>query len=276
MLIHTDPKKIQNALRDFTNATGINLQLLAEDFSHLFETPREHNSYCATIQQAPSGRFSCHCSDRALLERCRRSKQVEFHTCHAGLIDLAVPILQEERIIGYIILGQMKQSEDFSAVAEKLSALSLSLGQMREHYANLPLFDTEKIQSVANLAVMLAKYLLLEHMLRPGGHRGAEKAAAYIEAHLDEPLSVQTISDSVHISKSALYQYFRDCFDCTVSEYITARRVERAAQFLCFSDLTVEEISRRVGFSTATYFTVRFKAAKGTTPLRYRQLHRAE
>lgn len=272
MLINYDIPKIAATLEDFYKATDININLLKADFS--FVSGRSHRKgtgYCQCVQNTAAGKTACRHSDLQLLEQCRATKQPCAHVCHAGLIDAAAPILYEDEIIGYVIFGEMKGGTDFSALKPKLSELGLDLAEMEAYYDEIPLFDPERIQSVSNIMMMLTRYLLLENMLQPRFDDRLQQVVGYINDHLTEELSVQRISRSANISKSVLYQRFHDVFGCTVSEYVNEKRVALACDLLQKTDLSVEVIAQRVGFSGASYFVEVFKRLKGTTPLKFRK-----
>lgn len=272
MIITYDLEKIDKALEDFYKATDININLLKADFS--FVSGREHrenNCYCKAIQKIPAGKKTCMKSDITLLEKCRKTKRMQMHICHAGLIDAAAPIMYGDVIIGYIIFGEMKSSADFSSLKNYIESLKLEFSQMEKYYGNIPLFDSDKIQSVANIASMLAKHILLENMLTPGFDECIRRAEDYITEHLEEELTIRRISESINVSKSVLYKKFHNTFGCTVSEYINGKRIEKSLELLKKTDLTAEEISRQVGFSSAPYFGKVFKKMKGTTPLKYKK-----
>jgi len=272
MLINYDIEKLNTALQDFYNSTGVNIQFLTSDFMHLISNQSNHNSYCESIQSTTEGRKCCYSSDKILLKKCKESKKPQMHMCHAGLIDVAVPVLYNDTILGYIILGQMKKEFDFTAVEENIFGLGLDMSQMKEHYSSLSFFDYDKIQSVSNVASMLAKYILLENMLKPNINSNLEKVTDFIDKNLDKDLSIQNISRTVHMSKSVLYKYFRNYFGCTVGEYINTKRVEKSVEMLINTDLSIEEISQSVGFTSATYYGRVFSNKKGITPLKFRKL----
>ncbi|MBQ7794048.1 MAG: helix-turn-helix domain-containing protein [Clostridia bacterium] len=187
------------------------------------------------------------------------------------MIDVAVPLLYDDTILGYIILGQMKTNTDFSSVKKYLSELGLDLAEVEGYYTELAYFDYDRTQSIANIATMLAKYILLENMLKPELNRNIEKAVAFINENLDKALTVQSISKGINVSKSVLYKDFHTYFGCTVSQYINTRRIEKSIDLLVRTDLSVEEISQKTGFSSAAYYSRIFKKQKGIAPLKFRK-----
>ena len=114
MIINYDIQKIDQMLLDFYNATGISMDLLKADFSFVAHRFWEKNLYCKAVQQTEEGKKGCLRSDAELFRRSQQSKKAEMNICHAGLIDVSVPILYNDVIIGYIIFGQMKTDTDFS------------------------------------------------------------------------------------------------------------------------------------------------------------------
>ena len=271
MIITYDLEKIDKTLEDFYKATDININLLREDFSYVSgRIHRESNYYCSFIQNTKKGKKACGYSDKMLLEKCRETKKPQMHICHAGLIDAAAPILYGDVIIGYIIFGEMKESTVIPSLKSHIESMGLDFAKMEKFYGDIPLFDSDKIQSVSNIASMLAKHILLENMLKPDFDECMENAVAFIDNNLAEPLSIQLITESTNVSKSVLYKKFDSAFGCTVSEYINLKRVEKAVELLKTTDLSMEEISAKAGFSSAPYFGKVFKRIKGTTPLQYK------
>jgi len=116
MFINYETKKINKTLYDFYNSTGITINLLDADFNLVSHTPHEFSNYCKCIQKSESGKKACRHSDIELLKKCKESKKTQIHVCHAGLVDVAVPVNYDGEIIGYMILGQMKTNSDFSQI----------------------------------------------------------------------------------------------------------------------------------------------------------------
>jgi len=277
MVVNYDAQKINKLLKDFYNSTGINMDLLKDDFSYINNNSHcENNKYCKCIQNTSKGKKVCLCSDQELLERCKKTKKPEMHLCHAGLMDVAVPIIYDDIILGYIIFGQMKTDKDYSYIKNYLKSLGLDTELMNEYFNEIPFFDSSKIQSISNIASMLVKHILLENMLKPDFDEKIQKAVNFIDENLEKELSIQVISKKVNVSKSVLYKRFHDCFKCTISEYINNKRIDKSVEFLKNTDLSMEEISQKVGFSSASYYGKIFKKQKGIAPLKYKKICRID
>ena len=274
MTVDYDIKKIDKALLDFYNAVGIRIELLKDDFSPVSSNQHELCDYCLAVQSCSRGKEICIWSDTILLEKCKATKKTQVHICHAGLVDIATPVLYDDIIIGYIIFGQIKTDTDFSDLKDYVEGLGLDTKKMEDCYTSLLEFKPNKIESITNIASMLVKNILLENMLKPALNDSVRAAVDFIDKNLERELSIKEISTSINVSKSVLYKQFHDKFNCTVSEYIKRRRIEKSIKLLKKDGLSIEEISQSVGFSSASYFSKIFKAYIGKSPLQYKKISR--
>ncbi len=271
-MINYDTDKLDRLLKDFYNATGINMDFYTEEFMSVSgNTNRENIEYCKCIHKTEKGNSRCIASDGELLRKCKETKTYQLHVCHAGLTDVAVPIMHQDNIMGYVIFGQIRTSSDFSTVEKYVEELGLDKKAMGERFADIPIFDSGKIESILNIATVLAKHIMLENMLKPDYDKILDSAVNYIMKNLERPISIKDIAKNANCSKTVLYERFRRALNCTVVEYINAQRITRSAELLKSTNLSVEDISQKVGFSGASYFCKTFKKQFGTSPFKYRQ-----
>lgn len=100
---------------------------------------------------------------------------------------------------------------------------------------------------------------------------GILKAMAFIDAHLEEPLSLSDIAAVAGISPNYFSALFRRICNVTLWDYITAKRVEKAIRMICEeTDRTMLEIALACGFNNTANFNKAFKKQTGMTPSRYR------
>ena len=272
MVINYEIDKINTLLHDFYNSTGITIDLLKTDFTKVSHTKYEFNKYCKYIQETQIGKNACRMSEISLLQKCRETKKMQMHICHAGLVDIAVPIIYEDEIIGYIIFGQLKTESDFLKVKNYLSDFIPNIEKMSEYYAEISYYNSDRIKSVSSIATLLVKYILLENMLKPKLDENIQKVINYIEENLNSDLSVKSISKNVNISKSVLYKKFHSHFSCTPAYFINIKRVEKSTEYLLKTDMSIEEISQKLGFASASYYSRIFKKIKGVSPLKFKKL----
>jgi AraC-like DNA-binding protein len=96
----------------------------------------------------------------------------------------------------------------------------------------------------------------------------------FIEEHYHEPISLKDVAQAVSLSRGHLTTIVRRKTGRTVQEWITERRMAQARRLLVETDLSVEEVGRRVGYGESGYFVKSFRRAHGSTPLGWRRAGR--
>ena len=109
----------------------------------------------------------------------------------------------------------------------------------------------------------------------PALGREAARALAdirrYMEEHLDEPLTISTLSRRACLSATTFKAGFRRLYGLPVHAWLRQRRMERAAELLRSSSLSVLGVAQSVGYSSASQFTAAFRRQYGVTPFQYRK-----
>lgn len=98
-----------------------------------------------------------------------------------------------------------------------------------------------------------------------------KKALEYLHSHYDQPLQMKDVGAAVSLHPGYLHRIFKTEKGCTVMEYLTVYRIEKALMLLANSDIPVIEISEYIGISSRQYFSALFKKQTGQTPQAYRK-----
>ena len=64
---------------------------------------------------------------------------------------------------------------------------------------------------------------------------------------------------------------FLALFDLKLNEYILLKKTDYASYLLADSDLSIEELAKKVGFDTVAGFSTSFKKQTGIPPSEYRK-----
>jgi two-component system response regulator YesN len=96
------------------------------------------------------------------------------------------------------------------------------------------------------------------------------KAMDFIDAHCDEPLTVEQIAKEVYLSASRLSHIIKGELGMTLGDYISRVRIDKAKGLLREKDLPLSQVAQEVGFSDQSYFTKVFKKVERCTPRAYR------
>jgi AraC family transcriptional regulator of arabinose operon len=161
-------------------------------------------------------------------------------------------------------------------IEKEQGALILSLiGEIMENWDTL---------SADTRALSLRCYDLLMHFTSSRHTRALTDEPLYlryvvpiikeIETSYGAELTVQELGRKVYVTPQYLSRLFRRFLGCSVYEYLTTFRINKARELLVSNPrMEVQQIARETGFSDASHFIAMFKKITGVTPLEFRRLN---
>ena len=98
-----------------------------------------------------------------------------------------------------------------------------------------------------------------------------DAATKYVEDNLSNgDITVETMSEAMNMSRVHLYKRLTAITGMTPSEFIRDIRLRHAEQLILKSQLSVSEISYKVGFNNPRYFSKYFREKYGVIPSQYK------
>ena len=143
----------------------------------------ERKPFCAFIQKTQEGLNRCQEDCLNVIEDSIARNEVVAKECHAGLIEMAVPIRVENKVVGALRCGEFASGKPDALtetkIEEKLSSLNLVKDKIDDQVKNVAFFSSEKIAVVNNLMEMLGQEVsgYIEETTKE------EKATGEIEQH---------------------------------------------------------------------------------------------
>ena len=105
----------------------------------------------------------------------------------------------------------------------------------------------------------------------PNTHRSLKKAIDYIDAHLNEELTLEKISSIADLSPNYFSNIFRQQTGVKLWDYISEKRILLATQLLIeFPNDSIISIALKCGFNNCPNFNRAFKKYTGQTPKKYK------
>ena len=95
------------------------------------------------------------------------------------------------------------------------------------------------------------------------------RAISYIKDHLENDLSLTSISTYAGLSPTYFHNLFKKYTGKTLREYIEEQRIKKSTELLVSTDMTLASIAYACGFSSQSYFSYAFKRKTNMTPREY-------
>lgn len=95
-------------------------------------------------------------------------------------------------------------------------------------------------------------------------------AHSYIRMNFDRPITASKVAQAVGYNVDYLGRIYRQAYDCTLTDAIHQRRIQKASEYLLNSNLNISQIASDCGFNDVDYFRRIFKRYRKVTPSAYR------
>ncbi|MGE4453368.1 MAG: helix-turn-helix domain-containing protein [Sphaerochaeta sp.] len=99
-----------------------------------------------------------------------------------------------------------------------------------------------------------------------------EKVVLYMEQNLDRSIPLQELVEVAGMSASTLNRQFKLSTGWSPVDFHIHRRIAYASNLLLTTELSIERISEKSGFSDANYFARQFRSHMQMSPRQYKQL----
>ncbi len=157
----------------------------------------------------------------------------------------------------------------FVAVASAWAAVRVARRRWRRGEEN------KKKAEIDGMATDVARNIAEENKLPSADELFLDKLNRIIGQHLaNEDFSVQTLSEMMAMDRTVLYRRMLALTGVSPSVYIKGIRMRTAQKLLVDTDMSLNDIAFKTGFSTTKYFSASFKENFGSTPSDYREKHK--
>ena len=258
MKINYDKKKLEQITTTLFVLTGISIAILDKDYNFICKSTKQ-NDFCSEMQNNKISRARCMGSDEKLIRKCKESRCFESHICHAGLYDAVTPIIKNDVIVGYVIMGRIRTAESPQSVKGTVAV------RLKKMYEELPYYSQLQLESIKTLI----EEIIFESAITVELDETIEKIGEFLNDNLATNYTISELCTTFCVSKNYLYDGFLKIFGTTVKDYVINMRIERAKELLCKEKMPVYQVCESVGIDY-TYFCRLFKKRTGVTPKQYK------
>ena len=202
-----------------------------------------------------------------------------------GETETLYPALND--IIHYLKTGNIPLFYVRSLSYELINILSETLIKLgNEQFSNeflktyssfLADFDTiDELADALNKLCMNICLYIVEGILQEKDEKLYKIKYEIETGYADVNFSIQALAERQGMTSAALSQYFKAQTGMTVMEYLTEKRMQKAKELLREGNLTLNEITERIGYINTSSFIRRFKGLYGLTPRQYMASHPTE
>ena len=268
-------EQLEQLMRSFYLISGIRFVLYDSEFKEIMSFPKNDCEFCSLMKSHCNTRRKCAYADKRSFNKCRESGRLYIYKCHAGLVEAVMPLYENEKNIGYLMLGQISDNKNNNTLIEKITYWQEKYGfdteTLNTSIQSITYKSTEEIYAAAKIMEACTCYIAFKELIEPEESRTFKAAKAYIDKNLSADLDTADICKELSLGRTKLYDIFKREANTGVSEYINRRRLHKAKSLLKTTDMSIPEIASAVGFNDYNYFSRVYKKRYGKAPRFYRK-----
>ncbi len=97
---------------------------------------------------------------------------------------------------------------------------------------------------------------------------------AYMKKNINERFGIEELAEQQNISVSHYSRSFKQKTGSSPINYFNQLKIQKSCQFLHFTDQSIKEICKELGFDDQYYFSRLFRNIIGISPSQYKKLHK--
>ena len=277
-------EKLRELLSLFCDFTEITITLFDSDLKPVLDVG-EWKDYCLAIGKDKTRLHRCKECDIEHAKKAAEKRENIIYACHAGIAEAVAPIYiksTDKTPSAYLMIGKFRDTDGKispqKTIIEKAKFYNLDPDKMIEYWEKLPVIDSKRMNKVMLFLKLLLNDIIDEKLIRAASTLSSEQIADYVQEHIGEKITVEDLCELVSLNRYELYSLFKQYFNESPHSYISKQRLLIAQELLVTTDMTIQEISDRVGFWRGDAFSYFFKEKMkmGITPLQYRKAKRLQ
>lgn len=266
--------------RSFSDLTGLPMALQpVETWQLPYAGKANENPLCGLMSRQSGACATCLQMRDRLCQAAASAPQTM--TCALGLSESAVPVRINDRLIGFLQIGQVFRQRPSATQFEKVLKLAEQWGVRSEranveeaYFSGKVLTRAEHDAALKLLSIFAEQLAALSNQILIRRENAEPpliaKARAYIEDHQTEELSLAQVAKAVGMSTYYFCKMFKKVAGLNFTEYVSRVRIEKSKNLLLNPNLRISEIAYEVGFQSLTHFNRVFKKVLNQSPTDYR------
>lgn len=271
MLSRDEFRRLSRLLNNLHLCTGIKFALMDETGREVY-TSSDRTPFCSAILSEACEK--CYACDRENVAAVLRTHQPRRYLCHAGLYEAAMPVIDGGEVAAIILFGQMlddsPREEQWKRI-KRLCRWHSDPEGLHQAFLHLRRISEEQMEACMEVARACVSEVRLHGLKALETRDDAMRLKLYIDSHYAEPLSSDSLAESLHVGKTKLYAVCEKRFRMTPMQLVTRVRMEAAQELLSATGESVKAVSQAVGFADQNYFAKVFRKEVGMSPTEFRR-----
>jgi len=267
---------IQNLFNSFTTMSGVRIAFYSAEFKELRVGLKSKGSgFCRFLKKVPWFQCACDNSDLRGRTQAQASCRATVYTCHAGLKEAIIPIIIEQELIGYVMIGQIRTGLTLPGkTAAKLRKKHNKkfINTASKLYRNLPYYSGSKLSSLIKIFAVIVDFILSKNLIALKKNIIIDRITSYASAQLNEMITLNDAAELTGKSTSLISKLFQKQYSKSFKKYMLELKLQAAEKmFKTDPFLSIANAADALGFYDQFHFSRIYKKFRGVSPMQFKK-----
>ena len=265
--------------RLFSSITGLMIDIndISGNHPKKYYTINEENVFCRIIQSSKIGKEKCLKGGKERGSIASIMRKPDISCCHAGLIDVYLPILLRGQHIATLCTGQFliakPTKKKFELIKTSVENYNIDLKLLEDAYFKTKVISKKHIKDYTELMNLIVSYIFeVEDKIvffKCANLSGSvSKAISFIENNYNKKVYIKDVAEHTCLSKYHFEHIFKKETGLTFVDYLNFYRITQAKKYLM--EKSILTVCFDTGFNSVSNFYKIFKRYTGTSPRGYK------
>ena len=266
--------KAQEILDVFTDLFNIRIAFFSASGKELkVGNSKPLCDYCHILRGKMDYEPVCLALDQKMRKIASETKKTTLYDCHAGMTEAITPIYMEDELIGYLMIGQFRTTnEPIKTKILKKCNQNTTTNELTNAYNKAVYHSKTQTERILKLFEILVDYILQMHMIELYGDNSIQPLVRFMETNMQENLNLSDGANLLMQSQSSLSQKFKKITGNSFKQYQINLKLDRADElFKKRPGMTIREVALKLGYEDPYYFSRLYKKHRGCSPSETKQ-----
>jgi AraC-like DNA-binding protein len=274
-LHHTISQKVSEIFDLYTELHDIRVSLFSPEGRLIYPdvVGRPNCRHCTMLRETLGMDTKCRDLDHKMMQAALEQQEMVTYTCHAGMREAVAPLIVENELVGFVMLGQFR-SEAAPSISPYASEWRKEQGndELQAAFEQTTILPEQKIETLLSMFRHLLELIISGQLIHHKDYDLIQPVIEQIHQRPSEELSLNEAAQMAGRSPSTLTRLFKKVTGRSFKQYQLSYRLEQAAAQLEEQPTRpVTEIAQAAGYDDPLYFSRVFKKYFGVPPSDYRK-----
>lgn len=290
-MLHKYKKELDKLQAEIVNIIKMAVVIVDSKGNYITEKSN-YSEFCKIFRKNKDLSGFCEKCDLKAISKAFLSLKPYIYRCHAGLVDMVIPIVYQGELIGGFLVGQIiledKETFELEDILLENVGKEFNFKKIAENYGLLKKMSYSELESVASVLYYTSIYITdsiknkkwynhkIEDNIREErveySTSQISAAISYINENIDKNIHLEEVASISNLSISQFSRIFKKETGKTFKDYFISKKIEKAKYYLEVTNKSLNEIASEIGFEDSSYFTKVFKKYEKLCPKYYRDI----